>query len=89
MFSYLVYYLPFSSVFLVPIYLILGKISLQTGIISMVILAVSTLLVWFFVTKVFESVLYHNGSVVKLKEILEIYRNNKRERKSTEVNHEK
>ena len=59
-FDYVVYYLPFSSVFVVPIYLLLGKLSFQMGLISMLILAVSTVVVWLFVTKVFANVLYHN-----------------------------
>jgi len=75
-FDYVVYYLPLSSVFVVPVYLLLGKLSLQTGLISMLILIVSTAAVWFFVTKVFASVLYHNGSVMKFKEIVELYKTN-------------
>lgn len=88
-FSYVVYYLPFSSVFIVPPYLILGKISLQTGLVAFVVLAVSAIVVWIFVTKVFESVLYHNGSVVKFKEILAIYKTNAKSGKSSEVKNER
>ena len=75
-FSYVVYYLPISSVFVVPVYLLLGKLSLEIGLISMLILIASTVVVWLFVTKVFASVLYHNGSVMKLKEIVEVYKTN-------------
>ena len=70
----MVYYLPLSSVFVVPAYLILGKISLATALISFGILVASTIFVWFFVTKVFETVLYNNGSVMKFKQILAIYK---------------
>lgn len=73
-FNYVVYYLPLSSVFVVPAYLILGKISLATALISFGILVASTIFVWFFVTKVFETVLYNNGSVMKFKQILAIYK---------------
>ncbi len=81
-FDYVVYYLPFSSVFVVPIYLLLGKLSFQMGLISMLILAVSTVVVWLFVTKVFANVLYHNGSVMKFKEIVEVYKTNAKSGKS-------
>lgn len=75
-FEYVVYYLPLSAVFVVPVYLLLGKLSLQMGLISMLILIASTVAVWLFVTKVFASVLYHNGSVMKFKEIVEVYKTN-------------
>ena len=88
-FSYVVYYLPLSSVFIVPVYLLLGKISLDTGLISLAILAASTVVVWMFVTKVFESVIYHNGSVMKFKEILAVYKINAKSGKSSEVKNEK
>lgn len=81
-FDYVVYYLPFSSVFVVPIYLLLGKLSFQMGLISMLILAVSTVVVWLFVTKVFANVLYHNGNVMKFKEIVEVYKTNAKSGKS-------
>lgn len=81
-FDYVVYYLPFSSVFVVPVYLLLGKLSLQIGLISMLILIVSTVAVWLFVTKVFANVLYHNGSVMKFKEIIDVYKTNAKSEKS-------
>jgi ABC-2 type transport system permease protein len=76
-YSMLVYYLPFSSVFIVPAYVIIGKITVQTALISMAILLASGILLAFFVTKVFEHVLYHNGSVMKLKEILAVFKNSR------------
>ncbi len=81
-FEYVVYYLPFSSVFVVPIYLLIGKLSFEMGLISMLILVVSTVVVWLFVTKVFASVLYHNGSVMKFKEIVDVYKANAKSGKS-------
>lgn len=81
-FEYIVYYLPLSSVFVVPIYLLIGKLSFQMGLISMLILAISTVAVWLFVTKVFASVLYHNGSVMKFKEIVDVYKTNAKSGKS-------
>ena len=84
-FSYVVYYLPFSSVFIVPVYLLLGRISFSTALISLAILALAVVIVWIFVTKVFESVIYHSGSVMKFQEILAVYKTNAKARKNSEV----
>lgn len=74
-FSYIVYYLPLSSVFIVPIYLLIGKISLQTAFISFGISTAMTIFVCLFVAKIFESVIYYNGNVIKFKELLNLYKN--------------
>ena len=88
-FDYFIYYFPLSSMFIVPVYLLMGKISLQTGLISLLILAASTVLIWFFASKVFETVLYHNGNTVKLKELIEIYKSKKKNAQESEVRNEK
>ncbi len=88
-FDYFIYYFPLSSMFIVPVYLLMGKISLQTGLISLLILAASTVLIWFFASKVFETVLYHNGNTVKLKELIEIYKSKKKNAQEPEVRNEK
>lgn len=76
MFANIVYYLPLSSIFVIPAYLVLGKVSLVTALISLGILAVATVIMWYFVTKVFEHVLYNNGNVMKFKDILAVYKMN-------------
>lgn len=85
-FGTFVYYFPFSSMFVVPIYLLLGKITISTALISFAILIVSTIFIWVFVTKVFESVIYNNGSVIKFKELIAIYKESKKGKKDSEVN---
>ncbi len=79
LFCNIVYYLPLSSVFIVPIYLLLGKITLGTAAVSLVVLVLLTLFMWYFVTKVFEHVLYNSGNVIKFKEIISIYKMTKSE----------
>ena len=57
--------------------------------ISLLILAASTVLIWFFASKVFETVLYHNGNTVKLKELIEIHKSKKKNAQEPEVRNEK
>ena len=77
-FSTIVYDCPLSSMFIVPAYVLIGRITLKKAVISLGILAAFTGLAVYFVTKVFEHVLYHNGSTMKFKEILAIYQTKKK-----------
>lgn len=68
---------PVSAPFVVPACLILNKISLTIGLISLVLLLVFTILLFSFTAKVYESMIFYNGSVMKLKDIIQVAKNRK------------
>lgn len=68
---------PVSAPFVVPACLILNKIPLTIGLISLGLLLVFTALLFSFTAKVYESMIFYNGSVMKLKDILSIAKNRK------------
>lgn len=67
--------LPISAPFVVPACLLIGKVSLGVALISLVLLLVLTALLFGFTAKVYESMIFYNGSVMKLKDILQIAKN--------------
>lgn len=67
--------LPLSAPFVVPANLLLGKISMGTAAISLAILALCTAALFSFTAKVYESMIFYNGKVLKLKDILQIAKN--------------
>lgn len=68
---------PVSAPFVVPACLILNKISLTIGLISLALLLVFTILLFSFTAKVYESMIFYNGSVMKLKDIIKVAKNRK------------
>ncbi len=68
---------PVSAPFVVPACLILNKISLAIGLISLALLLVFTILLFSFTAKVYESMIFYNGSVMKLKDIIKVAKNRK------------
>ncbi len=69
--------LPISAPFVVPASALLGKVSLGVSIASVVLLFILTALLFSFTAKVYESLIFYNGSVMKLKDILQIAKNRK------------
>lgn len=65
---------PVSAPFILPGNLILGKISMMTGIIGAVLLAVVTSLLYMFTAGVYEAMIFYNGKVLKIKDIIGIYK---------------
>lgn len=80
--------LPFSAPFVVPACLILGKVTMGIALISMVLLLVLTALLFAFTAKVYESMIFYNGSVLKLKDILQIAKNRTQSEKKEGKRHE-
>lgn len=64
--------LPVSTPFIVPAYLLLGKIGLLEAFIGIVILAAFTALLFAFTAKVYESLIFYNGKVMKVGDIIQI-----------------
>lgn len=73
-FTNFVYLFPLCSPFIVPASLLLGKMSVGIGLLSVAILLVTIVLLMIFVSGVFEYLIYYNGSPLKLKELIRIFR---------------
>lgn len=78
-FAYVVYLLPISSMFIVPSYLLLGKMSVWIAIGSLTIVLVCCVLLTLLAARVFGQMLYHNGSPMKLKDVIAITKKSKAE----------
>ncbi|MBP3576503.1 MAG: ABC transporter permease [Lachnospiraceae bacterium] len=68
---------PLSSSFLLPAALLVGKADFWIALIAIVVLALSIVLMFKFVAKVYEGLILHNGSRLKFKEVLAIAKNEK------------
>lgn len=79
---------PISAPFVVPACVLLGKIPMSIALISMVLILVVTGLLFAFTAKVYESMIFYNGSVLKLKDILTIAKNRTQADRKGEKQHE-
>ena len=61
---------PISSAFLLPAALLIGKANVITAVIAIVVLLLSIALMFQFVAKVYETLILHNGSRIKMKEVI-------------------
>ena len=69
--------IPISAPFVVPACLLIGKLSMGVALLSLALLLGITVLLFSFTAKVYESMIFYNGSVMKLKDILQIAKNRK------------
>lgn len=67
--------IPFSAPFAVPMNLLCGNISVGVAIASCVISALAIAVLFVFTAKVYESLIFYNGKVLKFKDILQIAKN--------------
>ena len=67
--------LPLSAPFVLPANLLLGKVGVVTGLVSLAVVTVCTAALFSFTAKVYESMIFYNGNVLKLKDILQIAKN--------------
>lgn len=67
--------LPLSAPFVMPANLLLGKVGVVTGLVSLAVMIVCTAALFSFTAKVYESLIFYNGNVLKLKDILQIAKN--------------
>ena len=67
--------LPLSAPFVMPANLLLGKVGMGTAAVSLVVLILCTAALFSFTAKVYESMIFYNGNVLKLKDILQIAKN--------------
>lgn len=73
-----VYLFPLTSVFIVPAYILLGKVSAFIGVMAILIMVVCIFLLMIFVSGIFEYLIYYNGSPLKLKDLIGIFRSKRR-----------
>ncbi len=69
------YYFPISSPFSLPSAVILGQLDTMQSVIAVAILAVFTVLVAMLVSKVYEAIILHNGSRLKIGDMLKMAKN--------------
>ncbi len=67
--------LPLSAPFVMPANLLLGKVGVATGLVSLAVVIVCTAALFSFTARVYESMIFYNGNVLKLKDILQIAKN--------------
>ena len=70
-------FLPFTSLFFTPATLFTGYATMIEGIISLVILCIVVILLIKFVANVYESMIYYSGTPLKIKDIINISKQNK------------
>lgn len=69
---------PISSAFLLPGALLIGRADLWIAILAIVILFISTVLLFRFVARVYETLILHNGSRIRMKEVFAISKSSKK-----------
>lgn len=80
-FEYVVYMLPISSPFVVPAFVMMGKLSIGIGILSLLVLIISLCLLFMVIADVYENMIYYKGTM-KLKEIISLAMAKRKARKS-------
>lgn len=78
--AYVGYLLPISSIFITPIYMFLGKISILWGLLALLILVISLSLLALFTANIYESLILHRGNRLKTKDLITISKQRKEER---------
>lgn len=63
---------PMAAPFVVPGHLLLGKIGMETALLSCALLVVVTAVLFSFTAKVYEALIFYNGNVMKFKDIIQI-----------------
>lgn len=69
---------PLSSAFLLPGALLVGKANALIAVIAIAVLLLSVVLMFLFVAKVYESLILHTGSRIKMKEVFAMLKKNKK-----------
>lgn len=82
---YLACLLPISSMFITPGKLLSSNISLLYGGLALLILAVSLVIFVKFVSSVYESMVYYNGSPLKVRDIIRISQDVQKQKKVTKA----
>lgn len=70
---------PLTAPFTLPGFIILGDIGVVTALISIVCMILTLMVLTLFTANVYEEVVYHNGERLKIKDLIGIYKKNRRE----------
>lgn len=73
-FTNFVYLFPLCSPFIVPASLFLGKMSVTMGFLSVGILLVTMIVMLYFVSGIYEYLIYYSGAPLKFKELIKLFR---------------
>ncbi|MBE5957660.1 MAG: ABC transporter permease [Lachnospiraceae bacterium] len=73
--KYICTFLPISAPFVVPGYLLMGKISIVVAILSLAILAIATVFMFIFTAKAFVITIMYQGNTLKFKDIIRLLNN--------------
>ncbi|MBQ4524203.1 MAG: ABC transporter permease [Lachnospiraceae bacterium] len=76
--KYAAMFLPLSSVFCIPEFLMMGKIGFGLALASLLVLLVCLVILAFFVSRVYESMILHRGEPIKLKAMIQLGMNKKK-----------
>ncbi len=76
--KYVAMFLPLSSVFCIPEFLMMGKIGFGIALASLLVLLVCLVFLAFFVSRVYESMILHRGEPIKLKDMIQLGMNKKK-----------
>lgn len=76
--NYIVYFLPMSSPFIVPSYMLFGKITPLMGLGIIVVNAILIALLAWFVSTIYEQLIYYNGNKLKIKDLFKLSKNGRR-----------
>ena len=74
-------YFPFTSVFVLPGSILIGKASAMMIIISLILMAATACAVLFFVSLVYETIIVSNGAPISLKQMINIAKGSKKSAK--------
>lgn len=67
--------IPITAPFVLPGNIILGNVGAGVGVLSIILLFVITFALYIFTSKVYEAMIFYNGKVLKLKDIISIAKN--------------
>lgn len=70
--NYIVYLLPLSAPFIVPAYMLFGIIPPAVGLLVIAINLVCIVVLIILVSKIYEQLIYHNGSPLKVKDLFKL-----------------
>lgn len=70
--NYVVYLLPLSAPFIVPAYMLFGMISPLFGLVIVVVFLICIILLIGFVSNIYEQMIYHNGTPLKMKDLFRL-----------------
>lgn len=79
---------PPTAPFVLPACLLLDKVSMAISLISLAILIIVVGVLFSFTAKVYESMIFYNGKILKLKDILQIAKNRRQVERKGEKGHE-